>query len=261
MPTSRSSCSSASSELYVVVLGGLSEDEDALDTVEVLDTDRLAWYSVARLPRPVAFAACALSADAVYVVGGECVWGGKIKALLDSRDPGPAWTEVTVVPGMDSSFNALSTVRAFDIQNHSLVSDLGSLVVAMGAMRVVVAAAKVAAGEVVVGALVPILVPVVGLVQVAVLLLLLLAAAGAMLLLLLVAVGAALLLLAADCRGAALHLTESIETKCKDLVVIFFVLSKQSALLAGTVALEVASKHCTLVVFAHYTSAGFVVIH
>ena len=57
----------------------------------------------------------------------------------------------------------------------------------------VVAAARVAAGEVVVGALVSILVPVVGLVQVAV-------------------------LLAADGRGAALHLTESIETKCKDLV-------------------------------------------
>ena len=42
-------------------------------------------------------------------------------------------------------------------------------------------------------------------------------------LLLLLAVGAALLLLAADGRGAALHLTESIETKCKDLVVTFFV--------------------------------------
>ncbi|KAL5473838.1 hypothetical protein EMCRGX_G028399 [Ephydatia muelleri] len=48
--------------------------------------------------------------------------------------------------------------------------------------------------------------------------------------LLLVAVGAALLLLAADGGGAALHLTESIETKCKDLVFTFFVLSKQSAL-------------------------------
>ena len=108
----------------------------------------------------------------------------------------------------------------------------------------VVAAATVATGEVVVEALVPMLVPVVGLVQVAVLLLLLLAAAGAvlqllllllavgaaLLLLLLVAVGAAvllllamgaavLLLLVADGRGAALHLTESIETKCKDLVV------------------------------------------
>ena len=76
----------------------------------------------------------------------------------------------------------------------------------------------------------PMLVPVVGLVQVAELLLLLLAAAGAALLLLLLllavgaalllllAVGAALLLLAADGRGAALHLTESIETKCKNLV-------------------------------------------
>ena len=54
----------------------------------------------------------------------------------------------------------------------------------------VVAAARVAAGKVVVGALVPILVPVVGLVQVAVLMLLL------------VAMGAALLLrLAADGRG------------------------------------------------------------
>ena len=48
-------------------------------------------------------------------------------------------------------------------------SDLGGLVPAMRAMRVVVTAARVAAGEVVVGALVPILlVPVVGLVQVAV---------------------------------------------------------------------------------------------
>ena len=28
-----------------------------------------------------------------------------------------------------------------------------------------------------------------------------------------------------------------------------------------TVALEVASKHCTLVGFAHYTSAGFMVKH
>ena len=92
----------------------------------------------------------------------------------------------------------------------SLVSDFGSLVQALRAMRVVVAAARVAAGKVVVGALVPILVPVVGLVQVAVLLLLLLLAVGAAVLLLLVAV---------DSRGAALHLTESIETKCKDLVV------------------------------------------
>eukprot|EP00731_Ephydatia_muelleri_P007959 Em0004g297a len=126
----------------------------------------------------------------------------------------------------------------------SLVSDLGYLVQAMRAMRVVVAAARVAAGEVVVGALVPILVPVVGLVQVAVLLLLLLAAAGAMLqlllllaavgaalllllavggaVLLLLVVGAALLLLTADGRGAALHLTESIETKCKDLTKLVY---------------------------------------
>ncbi|KAL5503571.1 hypothetical protein EMCRGX_G010540 [Ephydatia muelleri] len=113
-----------------------------------------------------------------------------------------------------------------------LVSDLCGLVPAMGATRVVVAVARVAAGKVVVGALVPILVPVVGLVQVVVLLLLLVAvlqlllvvvgaalllllvAVGAALLLLLVAVGAALLLLvavlllllAADGRGAALHL-------------------------------------------------------
>ena len=50
----------------------------------------------------------------------------------------------------------------------NLVSDLGGLVPAMGAMWVVVAAASVAAGEVVVGALVPLLVPVVGLVQIAV---------------------------------------------------------------------------------------------
>ena len=45
--------------------------------------------------------------------------------------------------------------------------------------------------------------------------------------------GAALLLLVADGRGAALHLTESIETKCKDLVVTYFALSKQNALFGG----------------------------
>ena len=50
----------------------------------------------------------------------------------------------------------------------NLVSDLGDLIPPMGAMWVVVAAARVAAGEVVVGALVPILVPVVGLVQIVV---------------------------------------------------------------------------------------------
>ena len=71
----------------------------------------------------------------------------------------------------------------------------------------VVAAARVAAGEVMVGALVPILVPVVGLVQVAAVLLLLLLEVGAALLLvvgaaLLLVVGAALLLVV----GAALLL-------------------------------------------------------
>ncbi|KAL5502602.1 hypothetical protein EMCRGX_G009403 [Ephydatia muelleri] len=64
----------------------------------------------------------------------------------------------------------------------------GGLVLAMGAMRVVVAA-----GKVVVGALVPILVPVVGLMQVA-----------AVLLLLLLEVGAALLLAVGAAVGAAL---------------------------------------------------------
>ncbi|KAL5489102.1 hypothetical protein EMCRGX_G018157 [Ephydatia muelleri] len=90
----------------------------------------------------------------------------------------------------------------------------GGVVLAMGAMRVVVAAARVAAGKVVVGALVPILVTVVGLVQVAAVLLLLLLEVGAALLLAvgqrwgqLCSAGAVLqLLLAADSRGAAMYL-------------------------------------------------------
>ncbi|KAL5496630.1 hypothetical protein EMCRGX_G012954, partial [Ephydatia muelleri] len=96
----------------------------------------------------------------------------------------------------------------------SLFYGRGGLVLAMGAMRVVVAAARVAAGKVVVGALVPILVPVVGLVQVAAVLLLLLLEVGAALLLAvgqrwgqLCSAGAVLqLLLAADSRGAAMYL-------------------------------------------------------
>eukprot|EP00731_Ephydatia_muelleri_P018972 Em0011g1012a len=113
-----------------------------------------------------------------------------LSQLRTSTSAGRVWFRSGVRPLPDSTLTP------------SLVSDLSSLVQAMRAMRVVVAA-----GEVVVGALVPILVPVVGLVQVAVLLLLLLAAAGAvlqLLLLLLLAVGAALLLLLA--MGAALLL-------------------------------------------------------
>ncbi|KAL5506688.1 hypothetical protein EMCRGX_G008411 [Ephydatia muelleri] len=85
----------------------------------------------------------------------------------------------------------------------------------MGAMRVVVAAARVAAGKVVVGALVPILVPVVGLVQVAAVLLLLLLEVGAALLLALgAAVGAALL-----GRGSAAAAAggQTCNTTCHDI--------------------------------------------
>ena len=136
MPTSRHSCSSASSERYVVVLGGVSEEEDVLDTVEVLDADNLVWYSAARLPYPVTHVACALSADAMYVIGGTSLWRSEIEALLDSRDPRP-WTKITAVPdtsmycgcthyrgrlilagGMDGTFSATSTVHALDLKNH-----------------------------------------------------------------------------------------------------------------------------------------------
>eukprot|EP00731_Ephydatia_muelleri_P035214 Em0105g12a len=97
-----------------------------------------------------------------------------------------------------SSFAAATQSLAFN----NLFYGRGGLVLAMGAMWVVVAATRRAADEVVVGALVSILVPVVGLVVVAAGLLLLLVAAGAaLLLLLLVAVGAVLLVV-----GAALLL-------------------------------------------------------
>eukprot|EP00731_Ephydatia_muelleri_P036153 Em0206g8a len=102
------------------------------------------------------------------------------------------------------------SVRTVQCQQDGLFYGRGGLVLAMGAMWVVVAAARGAAGEVVVGALVSILlVPVVGLVQVAMLLPLLVAAAlllllvGAALLLLLVAVGAALLLLLGGGGGSS----------------------------------------------------------
>ncbi|KAL5509594.1 hypothetical protein EMCRGX_G004988 [Ephydatia muelleri] len=125
---------------------------------------------------------------------------------------------------------------------HFLVSDLGSLVQAMGAMRVVVGALVLLLLLLAVGAALLLVAVRAALLLVAVgaalllLLLLVVAVRAALLLvavraaLLLVAMGAALLLLAANGRGAALHLTESIETKCKDLVFTFFVLSKQSAL-------------------------------
>ena len=97
-------------------------------------------------------------------------------------------------------------LSALSSMSHPASSMAGGLVLAMGALWVVVAAARGAAGEVVVGALVSILlVPVVGLVVVAAVLLLLLVVVGAALLLLLVAVGAAKLLLLVAV-GAALLL-------------------------------------------------------
>ena len=74
-----------------------------------------------------------------------------------------------------------------------------------------------------------------------------------------------------DCKACSkihnLHETKTIRMKCSrndifrqssqapvDFKLLLFMAKT-------TVALEVASKHCTLVGFAHYTSAGFVVIH
>ena len=117
----------------------------------------------------------------------------------------------------------------------SLVSDLGGLVQAMGAMRVVVAA-----GEVVVGALVPILVPVVGLVQVAMLLLLLLLAGGGgraavgaalLLLLLLVGVGAALLVAVGAALLVAMGAALLVVVGAALLLLLLLLLAVRAALL------------------------------
>lgn len=138
MNESRLWCSCASSERYVVVVGGTFEDRNsALDTVEVLDVDRLVWNNVARLPTPEMHATCVLhdATDTIYVAGGcrSSVWRCGVKALIESREKTPVWTKITDMPlvyggcayhqdklfiagGVDGNITATSDVLCFDLE-------------------------------------------------------------------------------------------------------------------------------------------------
>ena len=147
MCTSRYSCSCASLDQYVVVLGGVAEDEHTvLDTVEVLDVQRLVWTRVSSLPHPVTYVSCLLceAKNTMYLVGGasDIVWSCGTRALCTSRDGETnslIWKEVTKTPhlycggayysgrlivagGIDRDFNVTSAVHAFDVQSNSWVS-------------------------------------------------------------------------------------------------------------------------------------------
>ncbi|KAL5515496.1 hypothetical protein EMCRGX_G000670 [Ephydatia muelleri] len=167
-----------------------------LDDGESLNTDQTNNYTLLQFAlRNNVFSSIVLSSG----------YGGADGAVLESIKtfgikikPTNVYLNTTAI-GSDNFTYSKRVNRYFCRSETILFYGRGGLVLAMGAMWVVVAAARVAAGEVVVGALVPILVPVVGLVQVAAVLLLLLLEVGAALLLvvgtalLLVAVGAALL--------------------------------------------------------------------
>ena len=73
MPTKRCATSSASVSTYVIVVGGISEDDGGyLDIVEVLDTTSMTWSTACPFPLPVTFmsiAACNQTGR-LYLLGG-----------------------------------------------------------------------------------------------------------------------------------------------------------------------------------------------
>lgn len=73
MPTKRCATSSVSSSNYVVVVGGIAEDDSGyLDVVEALDTSSMTWSTVCPFPMSVTFmsiTACDLTGR-IYLLGG-----------------------------------------------------------------------------------------------------------------------------------------------------------------------------------------------
>ena len=78
MPTSRSNSTAVTYRNHLIVAGGTFSDllMDKVDTVEVLNTDTLAWSTAASLPCPMAYLSATICGDRLYMLGGDDKNGG-----------------------------------------------------------------------------------------------------------------------------------------------------------------------------------------
>ena len=144
MPTRRCATSAVSTETYLVVVGGIGENEQVyLDVVEILDLSTLTWLKAEHVPRPVTFmsiSVCSVT-NRIYLLGG-LTQRGAIRSVFSSYLPDlvrscnkasdtSAWEEITEAPfarsggatingklitasGLDSKDMTTTTMYAFD---------------------------------------------------------------------------------------------------------------------------------------------------
>ena len=73
MPTGRCAASATSNDSYLVVIGGIAENDSTyLNTVEVLDFSAMKWSSVSPVPKAVTFMSITVCSqtDRIYLLGG-----------------------------------------------------------------------------------------------------------------------------------------------------------------------------------------------
>ena len=71
MPTKRYATAAVSSGKSLVVAGGVDTKDRLLDTVEVMNTETLQWFTASRLPFALRYASATISQDRIYLLGHD----------------------------------------------------------------------------------------------------------------------------------------------------------------------------------------------
>ena len=70
MPTKRYCVSALCTGTTLIVAGGYGDNDKAIRTIEVLNTETRQWHTAADLPQPLSHSSMALCGDLVYLLGG-----------------------------------------------------------------------------------------------------------------------------------------------------------------------------------------------
>ena len=130
MPTKRYSTVAVCSGKTLVVIGGQSDNNVKLKTVELLDIDSLQWFIASELPHPLHRASATVCGDNLYLVGGidkddypiKSVLTCSLSALVQSAKPATlggrsekafsqteqVWREVASLPVVQSTCASLN---------------------------------------------------------------------------------------------------------------------------------------------------------
>ena len=68
----------------LIVAGGRDMDWCALQTVEVLNTKTLQWFTAADLPQLLSYASAAICDDQIYILGESNMYTSSLPTLIQS---------------------------------------------------------------------------------------------------------------------------------------------------------------------------------